>query len=297
MKKIYWILGLIVLFFVGDRVGGVLLEKLLQKSQFRYTRLYQGKASADILLVGNSRGLIFYQPYIEELTGKSTFNLSYNGMPMDLGYALVADYFEKNESPEIMILDITMGDRINNQLLAGFNLYEPYSTHLSQLLKEESPKSYYAGQLTHLYRYNSEVFQRALAYINKDDEDWLIDRVISDAMVNKIDEEEDYRIAADSVKYIDALDEIILPALQNTLNLAKAKNVKVKLVVNPYYPPFADKIVNLNDFINKVETATNMKVHNYAKSVTDKKGFGDYQHLNKFGSKLFIDLMRRDGIF
>jgi len=88
--------------------------------------MYQGKAAADILLVGNSRGLIFYQPYIEEITGKSTFNVSYNGMPIDLGQTLVEDYFANYKAPETMILDVTMCDRENTKLISGFNLYKSF---------------------------------------------------------------------------------------------------------------------------------------------------------------------------
>ena len=73
MKKIYWILAIIALFFIGDRVGGYIVKQVVLKSQFRYSRMYKGEAKADILLVGNSRGLSFFQPTIEEFTKKETF--------------------------------------------------------------------------------------------------------------------------------------------------------------------------------------------------------------------------------
>ena len=88
MKKSFWILGLILLFFIGDRVGGHLLKRIADQSQFRYSWLYSKNAKSDILFVGNSRGLMFYQPYIEEKTNFSTLNLSYNGMPMNLANLL-----------------------------------------------------------------------------------------------------------------------------------------------------------------------------------------------------------------
>jgi hypothetical protein len=117
-------------------------------------------------------------------------------------------------------------------------------------------------------------------------------------MVDKMKEEPPYSIAwdADSLKYIAAFEVTILPALKRILDLAKAKNVKVQLVVNPYYPPFADKMINLEDFISKVEKATGMKVHNFSKAIKEEMGFGDYQHLNKYGSRLYIDLLVQDGI-
>ena len=65
MKKPLWFIALFALVFAGDRLGGRLLQKQVDSSLFRYSRLYRGDAAADILLVGNSRGLTFYQPYIE----------------------------------------------------------------------------------------------------------------------------------------------------------------------------------------------------------------------------------------
>ena len=46
--------------------------------------MYRGDAPSDVLLIGNSRGLIFYQPYLEKRLGIKTFNLSYNGLPANL---------------------------------------------------------------------------------------------------------------------------------------------------------------------------------------------------------------------
>ena len=89
MKKLYWIAAVIILFFVGDRLAGLILKKMVANSQFRYSKMYQGKAEGEILFMGNSRGLGFYQPYIEEVTGKKTFNLSYNALPLNLGRVLL----------------------------------------------------------------------------------------------------------------------------------------------------------------------------------------------------------------
>ncbi|MEM9824043.1 MAG: hypothetical protein AAF985_23360, partial [Bacteroidota bacterium] len=283
MKKTFWIFATLMLFFVGDRLAGWVLKTLLADSQFRYSRLYQGEAEADILLVGNSRGLIFYQPYIEEITGKSTFNVSYNGMPIDLGRTLVEDYFEKYEAPQLMVLDVTMCDRENTQLVSGFNLYTPYSDNLFNLVLSHDRNSAYAGQLSHLYLHNSEIFQRGLYYYNKSDEDWLLDRVINEHMVNTVEQQK-----VDTIKWTNK----ILAHLKATVDLAKSKGTKVHLVVNPYYPPYAKRIPNLNEFRQSIERFTGEKVHDYAQSVSDLQGFGDYQHLNKHGARLYIDLLK-----
>jgi len=274
LRKALWIPACLLLFFIGDRLGGFILSKITSKSQFRYTRLYEGQAKADILLLGNSRGLIFYQPYIEEITGKSTLNLSYNSMPIDLGRVVVTDYLEKYEAPELLLIDVTMCDRHNAPLIAGFNTFSKYSDNLSALIKTEDEKSWYAGKLSNLYRYNSEVFQRTLYYLGKSDEDWLNDRVISPTM--------EANIVNDTAVDL-TIDDYLLTQLDELVKTAEQKGVKVALVVNPYYPPYIQKMKTFYDFIGKIEARTKKKVKDYSRALTATNGFADYQHLNKEG--------------
>ncbi|MFK7809713.1 MAG: hypothetical protein AB8F74_18045 [Saprospiraceae bacterium] len=286
MKKSLWIFATILLFFIGDRIGGVLLKKAVDQSQFRYSRMYTGKAASDILLVGNSRGLIFYQPHIEKITGKKTFNISYNGLPIDLAKSLVADYLD-NYQPKKMIVDITMCDRFNNQMISGFNLYTPYSKNISELIQETDQNGFYAAKLSHLYRYNSELFQRSLFYLNKNDEDWLLDREINDFMVANVQQEEPYNIGFTTP---------MLTHLNDMVKNAQAKGVEVHLVINPYFPAFAKQIENLEQLKSEVERATGLKVKDYAMAVMETKGFADYQHLNKYGAALYLNQLLKDNI-
>lgn len=287
MRKALWIPACLLLFFIGDRLGGFILAKITAKSQFRYTRLYEGQAKADILLLGNSRGLIFYQPYIEEITQKSTLNLSYNSLPIDLGRVVVTDYLKKYEAPELLVIDVTMCDRHNPQLITGFNTFSGYSDNLNALIKAKDEKSWYAGKLSNLYRYNSEVFQRTLYYLGKSDEDWLNDRVISATMEANIVNE----TAVDLT-----IDDYLLTQLDELIKIAEKKGVKVALVVNPYYPPYIQKMSTFYDFIGKIEAKTNKKVKDYSRALTATNGFADYQHLNKEGSKRYMDLLLNDGV-
>lgn len=285
MRRLIWIMAFLTLTFTGDRIGGYILKKATEKSQFRYSRIYNGTAGSDILLVGNSRGLMFYQPYIEEVTGQSTLNVSYNGMPITLANVLIEDYYERYEAPKLMILDITMCDRFNPKLVAGFNAYTPFSEKLKNLVMEASPKSGYAGEVSHLYRYNGEVFQRALYYLGRSDEDWLLDRVITTDLIDNISEQTPYTI--------DIQDEL-MAILKKTVDLAQSKGTEVRLVINPYYPPFVDKMTNLQDLKAKVEQVTGLPVNDYARAVADVSGFGDYQHLNKNGSRVYLDRLVED---
>jgi len=289
MKKSLWIFGTIALAFLIDRAGGWFLSKITQESQFRYSRLYSGHDPADILFVGNSRGLSFYQPYAEEKTGLSTCNLSYNGMPVSLAAPLVMDYLDRHHPPKVLVMDISLMDsvRMDNKLAYQFNHYSPNSQRLSDLLKRNFTNDFYAGKISHLYRCNSEVFQRTFYYWKKSDKDWLLDRVISPSMMSSVGEQKTLRFSYDK-KMLDQVSTMV--------NYAKEKGVRVELVVNPYYPAFVPKIGNLDSLMNDLNAATGLTVKNFGNVVTQAEAFGDYQHVNKVGAKLYLDKLIQAGV-
>jgi len=317
MKNSLWIFAILAVTFLGDRGIAYLMQSQAANSQFRYARLYDNRAEADILLVGNSRGLIFYQPYIEEVTQSKTFNISYNGMPIDLANVLVQDYFDLYPTPKKMVVDVTMCDRLNDQLMSDFKMYTPYSEKLSKLLKDKSDTAYNGSQFSHLFRYNSEIYQRNLFYQNKTDEDWLLDRVISDNMVENSKSLEDYTIdfrptkevkkVKTSLEYLtnklvgnteesETNPEYVIDQLVVMVKYAQAKGTEVELVINPYFPAFANKIVNIQDLKKTVEARTGLPVNDYSLAISETAGFGDYQHLNKTGARAFIDKMLADNV-
>jgi hypothetical protein len=285
-RQLLWYLALLVLVLAGDRLGGYLLKGMVEQSQFRYSRLYNGSAGADILLVGNSRGLTFYQPYIEEVTGKKTYNLSYNGLPMDAARVLVEDYLDHYPAPQLMVIDITTCDRVNDELVAGFLPYADYSRRLDHLIHRKLPKVWWGGQVSWLFRYNNELFQRAFFHHRRTDADWMLDRVISP----------DLAAAAGRNSYDLEIHPDLIGELKATVEAARARGVRVELVIGPYFPAFAPNVKNLDRLKSEVETATGLPVRDYRQALSDPAAFGDFMHPNRVGSMRYIDLLRRDGL-
>ncbi|MCC7244328.1 MAG: hypothetical protein IT269_01500, partial [Saprospiraceae bacterium] len=235
MKHLAWFAGLAALFLLGDRLVSINLSKTAAESGFRYSRLYDNRAQADVLLLGNSRGLPFYQPYIEQITGLKTFNFSYNGLPIEVGQVLVEDYLDRYPLPKILVIDITLLDRDNDELLSGFLTWADRSARLDALIARKLPKVWYGSRLTHLLRYNNELFHRAIFYKNKTDEDWLLDRVINDQLVADLSKNQyDIRFPQEWVVH-----------LQQTVAYARAKGCRVELVIGPYFPGF--RVLGLDD--------------------------------------------------
>ena len=281
---------------MGDRVGGWVLGKLRDRSDFRYSKLYTGKAKADILLVGNSRGLPLFQPYVEEATGKITLNLSYNGLPNYLAVAFVMDYLDRYPAPEEIVYDITLCNGGNPPLTIGMAPYANYSNRVDSLIKavcnDDLTGNYYAAwsghKFSHLYQYDSEVFLQMLYYQNKSDKFWLMDREISQSMI-------------DGIKEFKTLPFDFWPSMISDLNkmvkAAEAKGSKVKFIVGPYFPGYAEKLSNLQKLIDTTTQVTGLPVQDFSKSLRKKEFFADYQHPNLQGSKAYIELLKEAGVF
>ena len=283
-----WIPIFLLVLFIGDRLAGFILKTIESKSQFRFTQLYQGKAACDILVAGNSRGLSFYQPFIEDKTGQKVFSLAYNGMSSSLLLVFIKDYYEKYPPPKKLILEVTCADRFNKELIPAFSTYAAYSSNINDFLKKENIKTYYGVQVSHLLRYNSEVFQRSLRYLSNNDKYWLTDRKISEAM--QAESEKLERVSIDHIPELqDALKEIV--------QVAQSKGTEVELVIAPFLPNYKNAMYNLTDYIVEVQRQTGLKVRNYAGAIQEAEYFGDYFHINVFGSEKFIDILHKDQVF
>ena len=286
MKNLFWYILFLLVVLVGDRLAGFVLQKQVAASQFRYSRMYGGTAAADVLLLGNSRGLTFYQPYIEEKTGLKTFNLSYNGLPMDVAKVLVQDYLDLYPAPKRLLIDITTCDRSNDELMAGFLSYSGQSFRLDTLLRGKLHKVWRGGQVSALFRYNNEIFQRALSHRNHSDADWLLDRVIPADLAAEVEQH----------SYPLDVHPYLLEQLRETCAAARARGVDVRLVISPYFPKFAEKVSHLDDLKKAAEAITGLPVTDYSRALTDPADFGDFMHPNKKGSQAYIDLMRKEGV-
>lgn len=286
MKQITVYVAILALFLVGDRLMGGILAGMVESSQFRYSRLYSGRAEADVLLIGNSRGLTFFQPHIESKTGLRTCNLSYNGLPADLAEALVKDYIDRYPAVRTLVIDVTLADRENASLISGFLPYAHSSARIDSLIRKMSPDAWRGARVSRLFRYNNEVFQRAFYYRSLSDEDWLLDRQIEPALA----------ATAPLDTFPLSVEPKFIAHLAAMTQYARSKGLTVQLVVSPYYPGMVRDWQPLDAFCAEVERACGQTVRNYSRLLTDTRDFGDLMHPNRSGAIRYIDQMIDDGV-
>jgi hypothetical protein len=168
--------------------------------------------------------------------------------------------------------------------LSGFLTYAGQSPRLDTLIRARQATAWWGGQVSHLFRYNNELFQRALFHRSHSDSDWLLDRVIP------------AKLAAEAGRNSYDLDvhPYLILQLQEMVAAARGKGVPVELVISPYLPGFTVK--NLDQLKLAAEQATGLTVHDYRSALTDAALFGDFMHPNKRGAMAYVDMMVRDGV-
>jgi len=276
-----WFAALIAVIVAGDRLLSWTLSRVLVRSQFRYSRLYRGGIDAQVLILGDSRGVhSFYVPAIEELTGLRAFNASYNSMSMRIAEAVLMDYLDRNRAPKLVIIEVT-SVAFEGELTSELRTYAEFSPRLSALYDEAHPSAAIAGRAFHLLNLNSGFYLEALHYMRRSDQDWINHSAMPPELRNVAPAQ--WQLPTPSN----------LAALNRMIAALRSRGVEVRLVLAPYRPAPS----NMAEFAQIVERSSGLPVWNYSGAVTDPEEFADTVHLNERGSRALLAMMKRDGLF
>ena len=282
-RALIWLIALVAIVIAGDHVLAWVLHKVVVRSQFRYSRLYRGGNSADVIVLGDSRGLSFYAPAIEELTGLRALNLSYNSMSPRIAEAILMDYVEHNRPPRMVVIEVT-SSIVSGALASELQTYAGLSPRLAALYAEEHPVAAVAGRTFRLFPLNSEFFLAVLHYMRQTDQDWIRREVMAPAVRTR--PRNHWRL----VPFADNVDALVRMA-----GLLHQRRIEVRLVIAPYGP--SNVPVNVAGFADLITLRTQTPVWNYAGAVADADEFADQVHLNERGSRVFLRMLQRDGTF
>jgi hypothetical protein len=310
IKNLVYLLSFIMLYFIGDRIIANQLYQVVKSSQFRFSEIYNGNQKNEILILGNSRGVnSFYVPELNRRLNKKVFNLSYNGMDMEIVKILFYDYLEKNQKPQQLIIEISNILSVEplsqkNQeakidvedigLAGDLKVYSPHSHRIRNMVGKRSPNLIFWSDISNISIYNGEMFLRIINYLKSSDQNWSNGRTITNKMLEVVNYEPNY---------ICKLSKHQINELQEILAFARKNNIDVKLVVGPYLPVYRDKILNYSETIANLsnqltsnEFGSNLLM-DYSKSINDSNKFADKLHANTLGSKEMIGVMIKDGLF
>ena len=281
-------------FFALDRASGFVLQKLVKESGLRFSKLYQGGQNADIVVLGNSRAVnAIFVPELEKQINHSVFHLGYNGMSTEICEAIFLDYLDYNETPDLVILEIT-NLIASNDLLRSLKLYAGASDRIRILTERDDPKLNTVCSIANLYRYNCELFLRSLYYIGKTDQAWINSGNIDPEFAST------YRPGArDQDKNIYPVSGNNWEALLRIIEICDGIGADLKLVASPYLPGLRDNLISYDMWRDRLisELPNPDMFHDYTQKIRDFRYFADPLHMNQRGSRELLQIMIKDQVF
>jgi hypothetical protein len=286
-KGLIWIAAFVLVVLAGDRAFSWLAQRVLVRSQFRYSRLYRGGNDAEIVILGDSRGVnSFYAPGMEKLTGARVLNLSYNSLSPEVAEALLLDHLDRSAKPKIVILEFTSAI-VSGEVLTELRPYAGLSPRLMALYTKKHPYAARAGRVFHLLPLNSGFYIEALHYMRRDDQDWIMRSALPPEASAK---------PAGAWKFEPYPQNIA--ALGRIADVLRRRGIEGRLIIAPYY---RKSFRNMPQFLHVVGGAVHpdghVRIYNYANAIDDPGAFADTVHLNETGSLILLKMLQRDGVF
>lgn len=292
-RRVFWsvISGALVLFFVIDRVAGYGLLTLADRSSIRFSQLYGGEIEKDILVVGSSRGVnSLYAPDTLEKAGFSSYNLSWNGQSSEVSLAVIRDFLDNHKPPRMVLFEIT---NINGktELLQSLKMYAGRSPRMEHLLKRDHKSLWFASQLSHLFRCNSEYFLRCLYYLRKDDQTWINTYQLTPEYFQVLVAKKDYELFREPEP--ERLNELVV--LTEEL---ESRGIQIRFIVSPFLPEWIANNPEFHDWLDQIRDGLGEhRVFDYHNTLHGLEYFADAVHINRNGADLLLQTMIQDGFF
>lgn len=293
-KALFGLLIISLGFLAVDRSLSLGLETLVTQSDFRLSVAYRGGHQTEILALGNSRAVnAFYAPALRKKLDKKVFHLGYNGMSMVVAEVVLSDYLAHNSPPKMLLLEVSnLG--VKNELLKGLSPYLGRSDRLQSLLDQQMPFLAKVLQVSHLYRFNNELFLRAGYYLNRNDQEWINQGTLTQAQVDKLPKR--VETAGDNPYPTSGAGFLALTSIQKQ---CREKDIRLVLIASPYLPAHLARWPSHGEWLQKLQTRLGPEsvVHDYTHSLDEVSDFADAIHINKRGSLKLLDKMIADGVF
>jgi hypothetical protein len=134
------------------------------------------------------------------------------------------------------------------------------------------------------------MFLRSLYFSmrRRNDQDAVMNGTVPEALLEEVDRLEPFEMVIDP-------DE--LKALRGLVDDARLQGVQVRLVYGPYLPPFAQKMVNLDEFLKKIGEGAGTEVIDLTRAIDDENLFADRVHPNGRGRHVLTKMLIARGVF
>ena len=262
---------------LGDRLIARGLREGTALGNDRFVRLYEGRAAADIVVIGNSRAdRHFSRDTLCPDDACSVINYGLGGISTVVAEAVFRDHVEHNGAPKLLIVE-PQNLVVDPAKMGDLRMFTPRSTRLQRRLEASDRELYLAGKLFHSFAYNSEMLVRVLASVNRPQSSRLHPGVVSAELLANIEQRTPR--AFENFPENEA-------ALVRILEFARGEGIDVAVVSTPFLPAMQGKISNLDAWRTGVRELVGVESwHDFTTSETAREHFNDGYHLNARGAR------------
>ncbi len=280
-KKLGFVIAFLGLLLAADRGLSAVLGRLVMASNLRVSALYDGRVDADVVIIGNSRGVHLASSEAWSRTMcRPVFNLGLNGLDTATQDVLVRDYLERNRPPEIAVIEIS--NVFEDIPMAGE--LKPFigdSPRLDALVSKQHGAMFPWTRISHLYRFNSEYLLRALLFLFRpSDQDPEPGGAITPAIIETyLRHHPRFDVHQDNVRI-----------LASTLEALHAHGVKPVLVLGPYHPAAYRDDDWREDALASVKALLphDVAIIDWSSALTEDAAFADPLHMSPQGRETLV---------
>ena len=279
--------------------------KRIKTSEFGASNaILSGKVNAQIVISGSSRALVHYDPQIiEQVTGKTAYNLGRNAAQTDMQWAFLKAYLKHNARPAVVIHNLDPYSFVLTKEVFDPGQYLPYLSEpeIYDPLKRIDP-SVWKWRYVPLYGYAVEDMRftwlmglKGLAGINPPNDYF---RGFNPRDLHWTGDFEKYKASIGKGVDIEIQPEGVR-LLEDMVNTCRSHGIQVVLVFAPEYSEMQSLTLNREEIFAKFrEIAAHFQVPfwDYSNSALcrNRSLFYNSQHMNREGATLFsADIAKR----
>lgn len=275
--------------FLGDRLVALSAEKMVRHSKNQFVKMYEGKARADIVFLGNSRvdrNISFEK--VEEMTGKRCLNLGLGGNHMLISEALLKDYVERYGNPQLVIIELSHST-VKPVDMGEMGIFTYCSTNMSALARSINPTYFACERVFHSLQFNTQTFWRLSAEVFSQPSSRLLNNTIPPPILAhwKNGAHDELPLIEENAK-----------ALRRICDYANSRNLRIRLVIGPLWKEYRNRITNFEAWKSMLQNAAGADpVYDYSELFFDHEDyFNDEMHLNATGANCFTEKLMTDKV-
>ncbi len=290
MKITSYIALFLAVVFFGDKLVSFAAMKVIRQSRNQFVRMYEGETPANIIFLGDSRvdRNISYKD-IQDSTGKLCLNLGLGGNNILISEVLLQDYVQRYGNPELVVIDLGHS-MVDPESMGEMRIFSYCSKGMEVLATSNDPTYAAFEHVFKSLRFNDPAFWRLLVEVFREPSSRLLNNKIPTVLIDKWKNSGHEEVPI----YTENME-----ALKRICDYADSKNIRIRLIISPYWKDYKNSIVNFESWKAALKkSAGRHYIYDYSEVFNEYPAyFNDIVHLNATGANNFVKILLKDNVF